>query len=785
MKWSVCDRYTSWLSGSGKSAAAALAFLIASVAGAYAQAPLPNVGHASRQTPPSVVAGTAKLVEHYNPNQKLRLAIALKPPHLDEERALAAALHNKKSAQFHHFLTAAQWQTRFAPSASDEQAVVGWAQSQGLTITHRYSNRLLVDMEAAAGTIEKALGITINNYSLGSAKFFSNDREPMLPANLAGVVWGVQGLNSLEHERPISKRFQPTARPDYVSGPAIAAGPNQHGDADASKVPAALRRMKGASSSRPTANVPPPITNRAYDPTDIYSSEAYDFNALYNQGHCCNPLGNPGQSPVEASIAIATFDSTDLNDIAGFLTQYPYLAYNVQLYNMDGTPSPVGEGTMDIECSTAMANSFGSYQDTAKVYAYQGANYLNSTIIDVYNHMLSNGYARVFSTSWACAELESVPGAGDCYAATMDARDSIFLGMVLQGWTLVAASGDEGATATWCGAADGVFFPASDPNVVGAGGTTMYLSTGPIFSSETAWSGGPDGCGSNDGGSTGGLSAYWATPSYQSSFGFSSRAVPDIALNADWFNTPQNMYFEGALSGNGGTSIVAPEMAGFFAQENAYLLSLGNICGGGSSPCAPMGNADYYIYDDGRYGAPHYPFYDITSGCNNNDITTLYGLGYYCAGTGYDEVTGWGSANMLQLAWGINWYSAPAIGSPAVSFTGPAINKWYNSERVVSWTVTDNGGGFPPTGVAGFTQAGTRSRVMFTANRIQELEIPSTAARSFQTQRADGWTLLTMRSAKAVIRCTSRPGTTWACRPVRSRTDRFATTQLRQSQPSV
>jgi Bacterial Ig-like domain (group 3)/Pro-kumamolisin, activation domain len=583
--------------------------------------------------------------------------------------------------------------------------VVDWAQSQGMTITHRYPNRLLVDVEGPAGMIEKALGVTLNNYALGKTQFFSNDREPMLPANLASSVWAVQGLNSLEQERPMSKRFQLPRIADYVSGPAVAAGPSQHGSADPSKLPAELRKIKGLSNARVTGNAPPPITGGAYDPTDIYSSEAYDFNALYAQGHCCNPLGNPGQSPPESSIAIATFDSTALSDITGFHNQYPYLAYNVQLINIDGTPTPVGEGTMDIEWSTAMSNSFGSYQDTAKVYAYQGANYNNVTVTDVYNQMLSDGNARVFSTSWGCAELLANPGGvGDCYSGTMDARDSIFTSMVLQGWTLVAASGDEGASATWCGDGNGVFFPASDPNVVGAGGTTLWLSAGPVYSSETGWTGGPDGCATNDGGSTGGFSIYWATPSYQSSMGFGSRAVPDIALNADWFNTPQNFYFGGSLSGNGGTSIVAPEMAGFFAQENAYLLSLGSICGIGSSPCAPMGNADYYIYDDALDGAPHSPFYDITSGCNNNDVTSFYGLGYYCAGTGYDEVTGWGSLNMLQLAWGINWFSAPAIGSPSVNFTGPATNTWYNSEQVVSWTVADNAGGYPGTGIAGFTQ---------------------------------------------------------------------------------
>jgi len=653
---------------------------------------------ASPQTPHQVLDGTAQLVEHYNPNQKLRLALALKPPHLDEERQLIKELHDKKSPQFHKFLTADEWNDRFAPSTQDEQAVVDWAESQGLSITHRYPNRLLVDVEASASTIEKAFNIKINRYQIGNESFFSNDRETLLPAHLADVVWSVQGLNSLEHERPVSKKFQPPSRPDYLPGPAVADSGSDHGDADTSKLPASLKKALKRSDG---GEAVPNITNGAYDPTDIYSSQTYDFNALYAQGKCCNPLNNPGQTPPQTSIAIATFMAQNLSDIAGFHTQYPYLAYNIQLFNIDGTPaSGDGEGTMDGEWSTAMSNSFGSYVNTSKVYVYQGANYLNNTITDVYNHMLNDSYARVFSTSWYCTEYATYGTNEDCLPATMNARDSIFLSMVGQGWTLVAASGDAGAT-SGCGDADAVQFPSTDPNVIAAGGTTLRLSSGPIFSSEVAWTGGPYGCFSNDGGSTGGFSAYWGAPYYQSLLGFGIRAVPDIALNADWYNTPQNIYFDGYLQGNGGTSIVAPELAGFFAQENAYLLAMGNVCGGGTSACAPMGNANYYLYDEGVYQtAPHYPFYDITSGCNNNDVTAYYGLWYYCAGAGYDEVTGWGSANMLQLAWAINWYSTIYIGAPSVNFTGPAVNQWYNTEQTVSWTVSDNS----HTGIAGFTQ---------------------------------------------------------------------------------
>ena len=260
----------------------------------------------------------------------------------------------------------------------------------------------------------------------------------------------------------------------------------------------------------------------------------------------------------------------------------------------------------------------------------------------------------------------------------MSTRDAIFSEMAGQGWTLVAASGDRGAYDDCSHLA--VSFPASDPNVVGAGGTELSLSSGPVYDSEVAWSGGPDGCGSNDGGSGGGCSSVFSAPSFQSNqpCGSGSRAVPDIALNADWYDTPQNYYFEGSLSGNGGTSIVAPELAGFFAQEDSYLLYEGNICGSGTSACAPFGNANYPIYETGIDGAPHNPFYDITSGCNSNDI----GPGY-CAGTGYDLVTGWGSANMLQLAWAFNWHLLADDGRPVVTFSGPTPGVWYNTDQTV------------------------------------------------------------------------------------------------------
>lgn len=639
-------------------------------------------------TPPAVVNGTAVQAGHYNPDQMLRLVFGLQRPHVAEEEQFLAALQTKGSPEFQHFLTADEWIARFSPSQQNEQALLNWAQANGLSVTQRYPNRLLVDVEAPVSVIERALAVTINSYQWQGAAYFSNDRDPVLPASLTGVIQSVAGLNNLQVLTPANHGLPQPVFPVYSPGPAVTEGQPWGQDGDGS-------RLKGAL---------PSITNGAYDPTDVYSSQAYDTNALEALGHCCNPLNNPSTTPPASSIAIATAGTQSKSDISGFLGTYPYLASHYEQISVDGTPACCdGEGTMDLEWSTAMSNSFGSYVDTAMVYMYNGANSNVATFEDVYNQMLSNGYARVFSTSYGCAEIA-------CDSeAVMNTDHGIFNSMIGQGWTMVSAAGDNGAV-TGCADFDAVTYPASDPNLVSAGGLTLSLFTGPVFNYEVTWSGGPQGCSTNDGGGGGGVSAYWQAQPYQGLPNGALRKVPDIALNADWYNTPQNMYYEGKLQGNGGTSIVAPQIAGFFAQVNAYLLYVGSITGGcyTGQPCAPIGNGNQYIYYFGLNPtyAPHYPFYDVTSGCNSNNITAEYHLPYFCAGTGYDQATGWGSFNMLQLAWAINSYRAGDFGAPSVSFSGPAASHWYNTNQAVNWTISDTSeNGNPATGVAGFSAA--------------------------------------------------------------------------------
>jgi hypothetical protein len=675
------------------------AVLTALLCAAAIHAQVPTHG-AFGQTPDVVQNGSAVLVSHLEPAQMLRLAIVLTQPHPAAEQQFLRDVQNVQSPLFHHFLSNDEWNTRFAPSAADEQAVVDWATSQGLTVTNRFPNRFLVDVEAPAGTIEKALSVVINNYQLGAETHFSNDRDPVLPATVATIVDSVLGLNSLEHVLPKGGTGQ------YVAGPRYSPGPPK-ADLGASSADAASA-IEFNGSILPNVATPP---SNYWRPSDMFSSTTYNYGALMRQGHCCNPLNNPGSSPPEASIAIAAYGDVAFSDIAGFQAGFSSLAILVHKYAIDGgytcgtNDANCIETTLDTEWSLAMANSQSTSTNTAEVYVYEGANSNSNTVVDVLTFMVNGGLARVMSTSWGCAESTCLS------ASSMNAMNALYSEMVGKGWTLVAASGDQGATAG-CGTTLAVQYPASDPNVTGIGGTK--INEGTVNSNyEVAWTGGTGkgSCSSNNGGSTGGFSSYWKASSapFQGSLAKTYRAVPDMSLDSA---TGHDVYFNGGWIGSGGTSIAAPMMAGFFAQENAYLLTLGNICGpgAGTSPCAPMGNANYPIYSRGFLLSEGLhisdPFYDITSGCNSNDITAANNLTAFCAGTGFDEVTGWGSANMLQLAWAINsQLVADDFGSPIVQFSGPSTAKWYNSDQVISWTIKDNTGlSHPGSGIAGFSQ---------------------------------------------------------------------------------
>jgi kumamolisin len=648
--------------------------------------------------PQPVKARTAVDLGLYAPGQTLRVVLGLRVPHPAEEEALLKDLQDRSSPLYHHYLTAAQWNARFAPSPAEQQAVVSWARTQGLQVTQTYADRLLVDTAGSVSAYQRAFGVTIKSYRSGTRTFFANASAIVVPAEISASV---QSVNGLDNYREVTSASHTSGRGAaepaaavYSAGAVVASGRAAHRSASATSP------RVGVTPKAATASAP--LYSGLISPLNLWSSDGYDEAALYAQGHCCDPDGTVGQSSLAATIAISTAGAFDGNDLAAYAQNCcsyvngTTLAYNVQPWYIDGTPGCCGlETTLDVESAVAEANSFGCYCTTAKVNVYEGANAGLGTFEDVDNVILSQNSTRVFSTSWGLDE-------GSTGGSTMNSFHNIFNAMAGQGWTMNAAAGDSGSYDN--GSSLSVDYPASDPDIVASGGSELHLNSDGTYNHETTWNSGGGGC-----------SSYWAKPSWQSglSTGCGSRALPDISLNAS-NNTAEVLWFDGGTLGATsslysvwGTSEVAPELAGFWAVMNSYLLSRGNQCGsGGTGACAPLGDMHTVLYleaeSTGGGRAAHYPVYDITTGNNDNG----HGTGSYAAGPGFDLATGWGSVNALELSRAFNWEGIYDYNGPIVSFTNPAPDVWYNSDQEISWTVSDpiQAGDVVASGVSGFTQ---------------------------------------------------------------------------------
>jgi kumamolisin len=190
------------------------------------------------------------------------------------------------------------------------------------------------------------------------------------------------------------------------------------------------------------------------------------------------------------------------------------------------------------------------------------------------------------------------------------------------GITVCVASGDNGSSDGQSG--DNVDFPASSPYALGCGGTSLH-ATGTSISSEVVWNDGSGG-----GASGGGISAFFAAPTWQAGLkatdktgtprALTMRGVPDVAGNADP-DTGYDVRIDGTNTVIGGTSAVAPLWAGLIARLNQNL------------------GASVGFLNSTLYGHPQ-ALRDITQG-NNGDFESA---------EGWDACTGLGSPNGTTLS---------------------------------------------------------------------------------------------------------------------------------------
>jgi hypothetical protein len=441
--------------------------------------------------------------------------------------------------------------------------------------------------------------------------------------------------------------------------------------------------IKRQSSAQDLESV---IQNSSYV-SATYGYGPVDIKTAYNLSS--TTLTGSGQT-----IALVEFDGYKSSDITYYVkafssyfgSSYTPLVTFESVNGYDGTPTAHGgaaEVILDIEMALNLAPA-------ATIEVFCDNQYTDNNFdLDMMEALYDNVTSGVISTSWGNTEVD----AGD--TSTDHAYYELF---AAEGVSFFAASGDYGCYDAY---ADGgaykktleVDYPASDPNVTGVGGTTLYTSAytaktnnGPTtgadgsYKSETTWNDTsyyPYTVASGAGG--GGVSTLYTIPWYQSLSGIITSAslgsttyrnVPDVSLNADQYSgyavymAASANESTGAWDEYGGTSAAAPLWAAFTALVNQKRVANG---------LSNIGFMNTVLYNLALTSSYSTDFHDIADSSTN---------GYYPAVAGYDLATGLGSFN------GVNLLNALATENqvPTPTFS-PAAGTYSSTQSV---TISDS-----------------------------------------------------------------------------------------------
>jgi subtilase family serine protease len=637
-----------------------------------------------RSLPNSVPATTDSVTGAYH-SKSMTVEVALEPRN---QRALAADLksrYNPKSPLYQHWLAKGQYNAQFAPSRAQRTAVATYLRSAGLKVLSA-SSPFTVRASGSSAAVAKAFRTSLRNYTDNhGVRYFSNATSVQVPAALASHVYGVIGLTNSVRQHSMVQR-------------APAAAPT-------AKAKAAAK----ASDNNAACETGYPTAAELFDA--VNNGVGFPFG--YGDGPGCSGLTpsqinsiygapNRGARGKGAGVDLGVFELSAYqhSDIQTWAHKFYGAHYTAPLQDetVDGGPlapiCPAGDTCPasfngyagDIEVDADIEMQLAVSPDAHSIMVYNAPNdFTGQTELDEWTAIAAADQADVVSSSWAVCE-------NDVTSAYVQAENTVFEKMALQGQSVFGAEGDTGAFS--CIRSDGttilnVLDPPSQPWVTSVGGTSLESDNPgttakpgyPAAGTETVWNvdglcnssadeGNQPGsfwCGATGAGG-GGSSEYWGRPAYQVGKGVNNKNVthangttqcslantgtpcrqdPDISANADEYtpyaefctanaNTPNSQcgFSSGQLVpgwfGIGGTSLSSPLWSAIIADRDSYLgFRSGNI------------NPLLYLLLNIAPGAS---FHDITGknqAVNNN--------GAFPTTPGYDEATGIGTPRMGAL----------------------------------------------------------------------------------------------------------------------------------------
>ncbi len=512
----------------------------------------------------------ARLIGPANPNEQVDVTIRLRSR--AGKRPIVTADAFTKPIENRTILSRKEFEQGHGADPADIAKVEAFAREHKLTVKEKSAGRRTVILSGPVSAMNQAFGVELKQYEHPNGRYRGRTGAIHIPSELQDVIEGVFGLDN-----------RPQAKPHF-------------------------RRRRERAGARAQA------VSLSYTPPQV--AAFYDY-----------PTGVDGTGECIALIELGGgYTTTDLSNYWNQLnlSKTPTVSA-VSVGNGSNNPTgdpngPDGEVMLDIEVC-------GSIAPGANIVVYfadnTDAGFLNAITTAVHD---STNNPSVLSISWGGPESSWTQQA-------MTSMDEAFQAAAAMGVTVCVAAGDDGSTDGVTDKLNHVDFPASSPNVLACGGTTLVAS-GNSITSETTW----NELANHEGATGGGISDVFPLPTWQNGAGVPpsanpnhnvGRGVPDVSGDAD----PTTGYVtlvDGQSGVIGGTSAVAPLWAGLIALINE---SIGK----------PVGFVNPLLYQTASTADD---FNDVTTGNN----------GAYSAGPGWDACTGLGSPIGAQVA--------AALGAP-------------------------------------------------------------------------------------------------------------------------
>jgi subtilase family serine protease len=524
----------------------------------------------------------------------MQIEMVLPPADPGQLASVLGALYAKSSPQYHHWLGAGQFVQRFGPDPGAVSRLQQWLGSVGLGSGHLSGFALKVS--APAARVASAFDLSFETYRLSDHEDgYRADRAPLLPADVAGGIGAVLGLDDMT-----SLHFDHILKKPDVSEAA--------GQLD-------VQRHSPCATATSIAS-----QNGILTPDQV--GDAYGVGALLGSGQT-------GAGQTVAAYELGSHSNFDVDEYESCFG----LADPISTVYVDGGASVNAEGTAEADVDI---EQIATQAPGASIVSYEGPNTVTGAY-DTWASIVNDDSASVISASVGLCEP-------DAAVSGFLSEDTLLAQAAAQGQTVLVASGDSGSEGCFVDTAGpnaystalDVDFPASDPWVTAVGGTSGLGTTQSVWNLCEGLS--DSSCASDQGGigaSGGGISQYFAQPSWQPApyqwstptnpCGGSCRNVPDISADADF----QTFFVGGGWVAGGATSVAAPLIAGLVVDT---VSGCGGVRKGDLAPFL------YGLADQGGYGTSLTP---VLNG--DNDLTRTYGGVDFPAGPGYNPATGLGT----------------------------------------------------------------------------------------------------------------------------------------------